>query len=312
MEDQKITAPASKQEVSDSFAPGAAIDNRYKILKKIGSGGAGVVFKVADTQNGDKILALKMMTVRPDDDETTLKRFQNELELTASLNHPNIVKMYDVAAAADGQHYITMEFIEGGTLGKWIKSQQSNTKFLDVLRILKQIAAALAHAHSMGIVHRDLKPDNVLLNESLHVKVTDFGLARKMAPGFSMTQSGHTVGTPLYMSPEQFRGERADARSDIYSFGILAHEMVSGTHPFRSEDYQELALKHFTNDLPLVQSSNNEIPHWFDAFLNACCKKSPERRYQSMEQIAATLDKKLSAPQETAFSGIKRLLFSKL
>src|SRR5436853_4546941 len=212
--------------------------SHYKIISQLGAGGMGEVYLAEDTQLGRRV-AIKLLPPELVADERANKRLVKEAHAAATLDHPNICSIYEVGEA-DGHSFIAMQYIEGETLDSRIKRTPLELK--ESLTIAAQIADALAEAHSHGIIHRDIKPGNIMITKRGQAKVMDFGLARVIAPAVEseaetqslLTTPGTIVGTMPYMSPEQVRGEVLDGRSDIFSFGVVLYEMLSGRQPFAS------------------------------------------------------------------------------
>lgn len=270
--------------------PGTRIAGRYEIVDLLGWGAAGAVYKVVDHELGSEELAIKLLHPHLATTERALLRFRNELLLSRKLNHPNIVRMYEFGIAADEQKYISMEFVEGTSLSRFLKKKfQGELPFNRVVEILQQIAVGLAYAHSLDIIHRDVKPSNVLISSTGVVKLTDFGTARLLANDHQLTATGETLGTPYYMAPEQIRGEELDHRCDIYSFGITAYELCTGRRPFVDESYYRLAVKHLAEPLPTINSVNENVPIWFDDLLRKCTAKNRQQRFDSLAKVVELL-----------------------
>src|SRR5689334_2843684 len=217
--------------------------SHYRIVSKIGAGGMGEVYLAQDTRL-DRRVALKILPETFAGDEERMRRFVQEAKAASALNHPNILTIHEIGET-DGKHYIATEFIEGETLRHHV--ELSGQKLREILDVIVQIASALSAAHQAGIIHRDLKPENIMLRPDGYVKVLDFGLAKLTEKQPLSTSSdvatvakkatdpGTIMGTVQYMSPEQARGKEVDARTDIFSLGILLYEMVAGRVPFTGE-----------------------------------------------------------------------------
>ena len=274
----------------DITKPGSIIANRYEVLDVIGVGGMGTVLRVIDRSLENESLALKLLPPTLSREKTTFARFQNELLVTRKLGHPNIIRLYDFGDAGYGYYYFTMEYVKGENLKQRIERAENRViPFHDGLEILYNTCLGLNFAHQMGVVHRDLKPDNILLTENGRAKISDFGLARSMDVEKGLTATGDTVGTPYYMAPEQLRGDKPDARVDIYALGILAFEMATGRKPFVDSNYVALAAMHFNYPIPEFAGGNSGIPGWFQDFVESCAEKKPNDRYQSMAEVMKVL-----------------------
>ena len=291
----------------ESMKKGANISH-YQILEKLGEGGMGVVYKAQDTKL-DRTVALKFLPAGSTPDERDRKRFLQEARAAASLNHPNICSIYSIDEH-EGQQFIEMEYIEGRTLRDELRehSAMSPDTFRDYAI---QIAKALEAAHRQQIVHRDIKPENIMVDSGGRIKVMDFGLA-KLKGMQHFTKSGSTVGTVTYMSPEQMKSEALDERSDLFSFGIVLYEMLTGIHPFKAE-YEQALIFNLLNKEPELPSllQDNISPELEDIVLR-CLQKEPENRYHSAEDIRLELEGGEMWPIQKAVSGLKNRSWSGL
>ncbi|MBI4546727.1 MAG: protein kinase [Ignavibacteriae bacterium] len=264
--------------------------SHYKILEKLGEGGMGVVYKAQDLRL-DRIVALKFLptTVLASQDE--IQRFQQEAKAISSLNHPNIETLYDINEA-NGQRFLVLEYLPGGTLKTKIQSLHATGKKLllhEVINYAIQIAQGLAHAHRHGIIHRDVKTENLLLTEEGQVKISDFGLA-KLRGSRQLTKTGSTLGTVAYMSPEQIRGESVDQRSDLFSFGVVLYELLAGTLPFRGEHEAALTYSIVHEEPTSVQSLRADVPSTLERVIARCLEKETDKRFQTAEEIISELE----------------------
>jgi serine/threonine protein kinase len=272
----------------------------YNVVEKLGEGGMGAVWKAHDTHL-DRFVALKILPAEKLKDAERRRRFTQEAKSASALNHPNIIHVYDIAEA-DGVPFIVMEYVAGKTLGAWIG--RKGLKIGDVLKLSVQIADAVAAAHAAGIVHRDLKPSNVMVTENGVAKVLDFGLAKltERASGDQdvveteameekpKTEEGLIVGTVSYMSPEQAEGKVVDARSDIFSFGALLYEMVTGRRAFQG-DSKLSTLSAILKDQPTAASTiKPDLPRDLETILNRCLRKDPNRRFQHIADAKIALE----------------------
>ena len=267
---------------------------QYEILEKVGEGGMGEVFKARDTKLG-RFAALKFLTRAVGSTDADRQRFLQEARAAATLNHPNICTVYDVGEH-DGKPYIAMEFIEGETL----RDRTSGMSVKQSIDVAIQIAEALAAAHEKGIVHRDVKPENVMLRKDGLVQLMDFGLA-KMDGVSRLTREGNTVGTMGYMSPEQVQGFAVDHRTDIFSFGVLFYELLSGRSPFKGMHETAIIYEIVNVDPEPVTILKPDLPPDIDAILLECLAKEPDERYQSAREIVKDLRKlKRESSRQTA------------
>jgi serine/threonine protein kinase len=266
---------------------GTIFAGRYEIIDELGKGGMGKVFRVFDTETNETI-ALKILKPEIEVDKETVERFRNELKFARKIAHKNVCRMYDLGRE-EGRHYITMEFIPGEDLKSVIRMiGQLNTG--KAVSIAKQICEGLSEAHRLGVVHRDLKPQNIMIDHEGNVRIMDFGIARSLkAKG--ITREGTIIGTPEYMSPEQVEGKEADHHSDIYSFGVIFYEMITGRVPFEGDTPLSIAIKHKGEAPPDPRSINDQIPEDLSRIILKCLEKTEEKRYQSAEQLLSELDR---------------------
>ena len=267
---------------------------RYKILAKLGAGGMGEVYLAEDTTL-DRKVAIKVLPDHLLSDEHARKRLLREAKAAATLDHPNICSIYEVGES-DGRSFIAMQYVVGETLAERMKKQP--VPLSETLSIATQVADALAEAHAHGFVHRDIKPANIIVTERRQAKVMDFGLAKPTPRALDseaetqsmLTTPGMVIGTLPYMSPEQVRGEEVDVRSDIFSFGTMVYEMVSGRQPFVSPSAAETASAILTNHpMPLVRFAP-DVPNELERIVRKCLEKDRQRRYQSSRELAIDLE----------------------
>jgi serine/threonine-protein kinase len=256
----------------------------YRVTRRLGQGGMGAVY-LADQISLNRRVALKFLRPELAANPISLKRFQAEAEAVARLNHANIVQVYAISEC-DGLHFMALEYVDGRNLRDLIV-RKGPPKTAICLAIVRQVAAALQRASEAGIIHRDIKPENILVTRQVEVKVADFGLSRLLSPDrdLNLTQSGMTLGTPLYMSPEQVRGQVVDPRSDIYSLGVTCYYMFSGQPPFHGQTAIEVALKHCEENPPPLQSLRPDLPSDLCAFVHRLMHKDPAKRPQSGREI---------------------------
>ncbi len=266
----------------------------YDIVEQLGEGGMGVVYKAKDTKL-DRYVALKFLTKNVGSSDSDRQRFMQEAKAAATLNHPNICTIYDVAEH-EGQLFIAMEFIDGETL----RDRKNNISFKQSIDIGIQIAEALAAAHEKGIVHRDIKPENVMMRKDGLVQIMDFGLA-KLQGVSRLTREGNTVGTMGYMSPEQVQGFNVDHRTDIFSFGVLLYELISGQSPFKGMHETAIIYEIVNVDAEPISILKPDLPPDLDAIILECLAKEPDERYQSAKEIVKDLRKlKRESSRQTA------------
>src|SRR3989441_5311568 len=272
-----------------------SIISHYCIVSKIGAGGMGEVYLAQDTKL-DRKVAIKFLPESLVADEQARKRLVREARAAAKLDHPNICSIYEVSED-DGRSFIVMQHVEGETLD--VRMKRKPLDLSESLSLASQVADALAEAHTHGIIHRDIKPSNIIITPRGQAKVMDFGLA-KTAPATGaieteaetkslLTTPGMIIGTVPYMSPEQVRGEKVDARTDIFSFGVMLYEMLSGQQPFASESAAATASASLTLEPPPLARYGDECSEELQRILRKCLEKDRERRYQTMRDLLIDL-----------------------
>ena len=280
-----LAATRTIESRSWDLATGAMFGDRYQIIELLGRGGMGRVYRALDTKTREEV-AIKV--IRPDisEDKRTLERFVNEIKLVHKISHRNIGRMYHLSEDK-GLHYITMEYVPGEDLKSFIR----RSRRLDIattVTIAKQVCNGLSEAHDAGIIHRDLKPSNIMIDKEGNAKILDFGIARAVGSQ-SVTAEGIVIGTPEYMSPEQVEGKESDKRSDIYSFGVILFEMVTGRLPFAADTPFIVAFKQQSERPPQPEGLNPQTPPQLGAIILKCLEKDREKRYQSSEEVCRDL-----------------------
>ena len=266
---------------------GRLLDNRYEILEVIGTGGMAVVYK-ARCHRLNRLVAIKILKSDYLEDEDFRRRFHAESQAVAMLSHPNIVSVYDVSTSISLEaDYIVMELIEGITLKQYME-KKGFLNWKETLHFAIQIAKALDHAHSRGIVHRDIKPHNVMVLKNGSVKVTDFGIARMMSKGNTLTKEA--LGSVHYISPEQAKGGRVDNRSDIYSLGVVMYEMMCGRPPYDGDSPVAVALQHINGGAAMPSTLNPNIPGGLEQIIMKAMAHEPGERYDSAAQMLRDMD----------------------
>jgi beta-lactam-binding protein with PASTA domain/predicted Ser/Thr protein kinase len=261
-------------------------DGRYKIIRKLGTGGMADVYLAEDQELGRRV-AIKILNDRHAADDQFIERFRREAKNAAGLSHPNIVSIYD-RGEAEGTYYIAMEYLDGRSLKELIVSRGS-APIRTAVEYARQILAAVGFAHRHGIVHRDIKPHNVLVGPEGRLKVTDFGIARSGAS--QMTEVGSIIGTAQYLSPEQARGSQVDQTSDVYSVGVVLYELLTGQVPFTGDTPLEIAMKHLSQIPKPPSELRPDVPHDLDMVVLRALAKEPSERYQSAEEMDADLER---------------------
>lgn len=264
---------------------GKSINGRYKVLELIGGGGMSNVY-LAHDMILDRDIAIKVLRYDFSNEEELRRRFQREALSTTSLAHPNIVNIFDVGEEGS-LHYLVMEYVPGKTLKEYI-IDHSPVPPEPAVKIMKQLASALAHAHQNQIVHRDIKPQNILMDADGNVKITDFGIAMALS-ATSYTQTNSVLGTVHYLSPEQARGGAANKKSDIYSLGIVMFELLTGRLPFSGESAVSIALKHLQTETPSLREIVPTLPQSLENIVLKATAKNPQHRYQSADELEEDL-----------------------
>jgi serine/threonine-protein kinase len=269
---------------------GTLVDHRYEIVELVGLGGVSSVYLARDNSlNGEEIV-LKILSPDLANDPECFSRFKNEVVLSRRLAHPHITRVFDFGKAEPDMNYYVLEYVDGGNLWSLVqRSALSRLNFADTIKVLLEVALALDYAHRNGVLHRDVKPENILLTSDGVAKLSDFGAARVMRIEKGITGPGAAIGTPHYMAPEALRGEKTDERSDIYSFGIMAFEIVAGYPPFDDESPLVLVTKQVNETLPQISYSGAEVPDWYQDFLEICTAKKSIDRFQSVSELIEVL-----------------------
>jgi tetratricopeptide (TPR) repeat protein/predicted Ser/Thr protein kinase len=268
------------------FREGTEITSRYRVVKLLGRGGMGAVYHVFDREL-DREVALKV--IRPELAESlkALERFKREIQLSSKVTHKNVLRVYDLGESG-GVRFLTMQYVEGDSLAALLK-MEGRLPVGRAQEIFRQICQGLGAAHEQGILHRDLKPQNILIDRAGTVFLSDFGLAKSFELS-GMTESGTVLGTPYYMSPEQVKGDPIDARSDLYSLGIILYEMLTGQVPYSAGSAYEVMAQRLQRPPRPVRDLNPEVPSYLQGILNRCLVVDRDLRYSSTEQILSDLE----------------------
>ncbi len=278
--------PADAPESAQPNYVGLTIDDRYQILKPLGSGGMGTVV-LARHSGLKRLVAVKFLEHAQVSESGATERLFREAQAAAAIGHPNIIDVLDVGVSPWGAPYLVMEFLEGEDLATFTDREGTLT-VSEACWVLEHVLQGLAAAHEMGVVHRDVKPQNIVLarkRSELIVKVIDFGIAKVSEPGLTpITRSGELVGTPSFMSPEQAKGEDVDARSDIFSVGVLFHRLLAGRNPFSAANYHSLLHRIATGEPDLEVSV---LPPDVRSFIERCLEKDPSKRFQNVREALA-------------------------
>ena len=265
---------------------GSVLGNRYEILEQLGEGGMGAVYKVRDREL-DRLVAMKVIRPALAQNVEVLSRFKQELIIARQVTHKNVIRIYDLAEA-DGVKYITMEFVEGRNLATLLR-ERGKLAPKEAAGVIAQVCRALEAAHAEGVIHRDLKPQNIMVDSHDKVIVMDFGIARSIEMG-SMTQTGALLGTPAYMSPEQAKGEKLDARSDLFSLGIIFYELLTGDSPYKGETAMATLYKRTTEHVRPPIELAPEIPKPLNEIAVHCLEIDKNKRYASAAEVLRDLE----------------------
>src|SRR5215475_11384621 len=288
--------PEELSQTGPQLLPGQHIGT-YKILSLLGRGGMGVVYRARD-ERLRRDVAIKVLPASLSHDADQVRRFEQEAHATSALNHPNILTVFDIGAQ-DGAPFIVAELLDGAELRSQL--EQGALSARKALEYAQQITAGLAAAHEKGIVHRDLKPENLFVTKDGRVKILDFGLAKLKPPQVGavdtdaptqkkITDPGTVLGTVGYMSPEQVRGQEADHRSDIFSFGMILYEMLSGKRAFNGDSVADVKSAILKEEPPELGETNAKISPALDKIVRRCLEKKPEQRFHSAHDLGFALD----------------------
>ena len=271
-------------DTSDEGGTGPLLKNRYRLGRVLGRGGMCIVYQAWDTRL-QRNVAVKRLEPPLSEDARTRARFDREGRALAQLSHPNLVTLID-RGSSDNEDYLVFEYVEGRSLKEMIR--EGLMSIGDIGRIAGQVAEGLAAAHTLGIIHRDVKPQNILIDRNGHAKVSDFGIAT--GPDWTrVTRAGSVIGSARYMSPEQIRSKPVDARSDIYSLGVVMYEMLTGTPPFDGLNMPEIARMHLNATPPPISDVRANLPEGLEKVVMRCLEKLPDDRFASMDELLGAL-----------------------
>src|SRR5580700_10125349 len=309
----RASAAISKSTGAPDPLIGRVINDRFKINALIARGGMGKVYRAEQAPLG-RVCAIKVLNPNyaGDQDPEFHKRFFLEASIASKLTHPNTVTIFDYGRTEDDIYYMAMEYLEGHTLHRAIR-EASHFPEERAAHIARQICRALREAHSLGVIHRDLKPANIFLvehgDETDFVKVLDFGLVKNVSgdgKGEDLTQTGLFMGSPKYMAPEQIRGDKVDARTDIYALGIIMYEMITGKVPFDRPNSVNILMAHVNEEAPSLREMNPQVdvsPALEEAIAR-CMAKDPDVRFRSMDEVLAALKRLSGGGLGASVSGV--------
>jgi serine/threonine protein kinase/tetratricopeptide (TPR) repeat protein len=284
---QPVPPPSATGIATGRLPKGMRLGKRYEIVQMLGEGGMGAVYKAWDLEL-DRLVALKVIRPELAVHEQVLQRFKQELILARKITQKNVIRIFDLGEA-DGVKFITMEFIEGKDLTALIK-EKGRLTFEECADVIYQTCTALDAAHSEGVVHRDLKPQNIMVEKTGRIIVMDFGIARTMEQGHGMTQTGAVIGTPDYMSPEQVMGEHVDARSDLFTLGIIFYQLLLGQLPYKADTMQGAMFKRTREKPRLPAEVDPAVPALLSDITAKCMQMDPAQRYQTAPEIQRDID----------------------
>lgn len=274
---------------TEGLAPGSKLGTRYVIQEMLGQGGMGAVYKAHDNEL-NRTIAIKVIrpefASRPD----VLERFKREILLASKVTHKHVLRIHDFGAEGDLK-FISMNYVEGASLNV-VLEREGPMPVERALPLVKQIGEALQAAHEAGVVHRDLKPQNILIDRKGDAYIVDFGISHSVDSGGTITEAGYLMGTVAYMSPEQARGERPDHRSDLYSFGLIVFQILTGTLPFTGGDALSALMKRAHDDAPTVRQMRPQVPGWISEIVARALRRDPADRYQSVKELLRDLDRR--------------------
>ena len=311
--EEELTAAMPTDDAGDAATKGSSSDpsetsdevaetiGEFHLLRRLGKGGMAEVW-LAEQTSLKRHVALKLLRRDMTQDDTYVKRFQTEAKASAGLNHSNIVQVYAVGQE-DGQHFIVQEYVQGQTLRNLLQ-KKGPLSATAALHILRQAAAGLQAAAERGIVHRDIKPENIMITRKGEVKVADFGLAQQtQGDQLHLTQEGVTMGTPLYMSPEQVKGRKLDHRSDVYSLGVTCYHMLSGRPPFEGVTAMAVAVQHLNDEAEALSAIRPDLPPPLCEMVERMMAKKPEDRYPDAKTVLQDSRRLLKALKASGSEG---------
>lgn len=272
------------------YEAGDVLDGRYEVLRALGQGGMSETYEARDVETG-RVVALKIPFASLIGDPATFSRYQREMEIGKRLDHPNIQKLIAEGRLGGGvAPYMVLEYVDGELLRTYV-AEHAPLSVNEALNITGQLVDALRYCHERGIVHRDLKPENVLITRDGRIKLMDFGIALLQgARRVTFRRLSNSVGTPDYMAPEQVRGERGDARTDIYAVGVMLYEMVAGEVPYRGDNALAVMSQRVTSDAPLLRLTRPDVPPQLEAVVFRALRRDPADRYQSIAELQRDLN----------------------